>query len=76
LLFLPRFNFRLCRKSVFAARQFEPRKPASGDASNRLQEPSLIVVLPLVEPEGLLIKVAEQVEGLNGNVGAFDGPLQ
>ena len=31
---------------------------------------------PFIEPEALLIQVAEEVKGLNGNIRSFDRPFQ
>lgn len=48
---------------------------APNDAGEGPHEPHAVGELTGVEPEALLVKVAEQVEGLDGNVGSFDAAL-
>lgn len=43
---------------------------------HRPNEPLSVVVLALVEAEGLFVQIPEQVEWLHAHVGATDGPLE
>ena len=51
-------------------------QPFSYNAVADLVEAVNIVTAPGIVPEGLLVNISEQVEGLNANIGAFDGPFQ
>lgn len=57
-------------------RQLRIGKPPSGNGRCHLAEPNAIVVFALIEPERLLIEIPAKVEGLNRDVGTFDGALQ
>src|SRR2546427_10385220 len=46
------------------------------NVADSFKESAAIIILPIVEPEGLLVEVAEQVERLDAHVGAADRPLQ
>jgi len=43
---------------------------------HRLNEPARVRVFPLIEAEGVFVEVAEQVERINGDVGAFDAAFE
>jgi len=58
------------------AGQFSVGKPLAHDASGSAQEPNAVSHLAVVEPESLLVDVAEQVERLDAHVGAAQGPLE
>lgn len=46
------------------------------DGGHGVDKAASVAVLPVVEPEGLFVEVAEQVEWLDADVGAVDRPLQ
>src|SRR6202040_446627 len=56
----------------------QPRicQPLAGDRRAHLAEPSTIVALSLVEPEGLLVEVPTQVRRINTDVSPFEGTFQ
>lgn len=73
----PRLNLRFCRKAFVLSGQFGPCQPFADDPSHcREKTPAVaILVLALVESETLLVQVAEQVEGLDGNIRPANRPL-
>jgi hypothetical protein len=46
------------------------------DGAHYMGEAKPVVLFPIVEAEGLLVQIAEHVERVNADVGAFDGALQ
>lgn len=56
--------------------QFFVGQPLSRNGLDGLNEPVSIFTLALVEPERLLVKIAEQMKRLNANIRAFDRTLQ
>ena len=51
-------------------------EPLPHDVSQHVDEAKRIGRLPGVEPEGLFVEVAEQMERLDADVGALDRPLE
>jgi hypothetical protein len=51
-------------------------EPLADDASSGVQESSAVLNLTSVEPEGLLVQITEEMEGLNTHIGTLDRPLE
>jgi hypothetical protein len=58
------------------ASQFVKGQSLASDSQRSLNETIRVSRLASVEPEALLVKVAEQVKRFNANVGAFDAALE
>src|SRR5260221_1744339 len=77
---VPRFwrekNSCSTRRSHRTLCQISIGEPTANDGAQRTDEAACIGILPLVEPEGLLIEVAEQMEWLDADVGSPDAALE
>lgn len=69
-LFLPALSWRSRTDEALVS------EPLSYNAVADLVEAVNIIAAPGIVPEGFLVNISEQVEGLNANIGAFDGPFQ
>src|SRR5450759_5110008 len=79
--FFPRFSCFLRLASRRSGGEVRPNQILVGqalvhDGAYNLGEAPAIVFLPMVEAESLLVQIAEHVEGVNADVGAFDGALE
>ena len=56
--------------------QFLPSQSATFGGADSFQKAALIVILPLVELEGLIVQIAEQVERLNADIPPLEAALE
>jgi hypothetical protein len=73
---LPRPSRLEARSSLLFANQAGVGQALANDANGGMKEPQSIIQLAGVEPEGLFVQIAEQMEGFDADVGSLDGPLQ
>lgn len=71
----PRRNIghdRLSQLGTLLASKFLVHYTATNNRLHGIRESSRIIVFAIIEPEGLLIQIAEKMEGFNANVSSFD----
>ena len=56
--------------------EFLVRQPLSGDGRTHLPKPVTIIVLSLIEPEGLFVEIPAEVCRINADVSPLEGAFQ
>ncbi len=78
---LPRWWCGLLLRSRRSGQQVAPDEilvgqPLADDVASHCDEPLGVATLAIIEPDGLLVQVAQHMERVNADVGALDGALE